>query len=129
MVTIFTLCRIPFIRVSLFVHAHKAALQDIADLYLEEGKAEAKYKKCSISYVNESEVPIIQFYLFGFGLVPASREYGFYYAPDDKPHVYWDLSYELQSQGHNKWSYQMDGDNCGKTKKITDNWYYYSVSF
>lgn len=71
----------------------------------------------------------IDFYCYGFGIVPSSIYYGFYYVSDDKPLGFQATHVKLESDGDGwKWK-EPDGDNWYYTKRIADHWYYYEAGF
>lgn len=75
------------------------------------------------------EYVIVDFFVTGFGLVPSSTYYGFYYLPEDLPLMYMDGMAKLTKYEEGAWEWQGAGDNGGIIKKITDGWYYYEASF
>ena len=79
--------------------------------------------------VSLGEHKSVNFFVTGFGLVPSSVYYGFYYSPEDLPMMYMDETAKLTEQEENVWKWQGVGDNDGVIKKITDGWYYYEASF
>ena len=64
----------------------------------------------------------------GFLLVNA-KYFGCFYSPDDKPAAFQNTDVELIQDGENRWIWQGEGDNCGITTKIMNNWYYFEASF
>lgn len=62
----------------------------------------------------------------GFG---DKQYWGVYYSPDDVPLPFQNTDIQLSATDKNSWVWQSDGDNHGKTKKITDRWYYFEASF
>ena len=67
------------------------------------------------------------------GILTSSFQYGFYYSPDDVPSGYgapWTGGVELTEEEYGvSWSWkEINGDNKYYTKKICDNFYYYSAS-
>ena len=82
-----------------------------------------------LQYIDMDENGRIEFDCGGSGLPPASQYYGFYYTADDEPENI--MSGEpLTQDGKNRWIWQeSDGDNTFRTRKITDNFYFYVMSF
>lgn len=79
-------------------------------------------------YVSDDEI-YIDFYCYGFGIVPSSVYYGFYYVSDDEPMGFQGVSVKLEPYGDGwKWK-EVNGDNAYYTEKIKDHWYYYEASF
>ncbi len=131
---IMILLLLPENKVFRFVNKHQSELQGfIQDFFQnhtdESGNMPKEFLGCSIEYVSNGTVPIIQFTYSGSGIAPSSDYYGFYYSPDDQPHVYWNYEAPMEKTASNKWTYQMGGDNHGLTKKIRENWYYFKASF
>ena len=131
---IFIVFLLPENRIFRFVKTHQSELQgfiqdNLQNLVNEKESVPNEFLKCRIEYVSDGIVPIVQFNFLGIGITPASTYYGFYYSPDDLPHVYWNYDAPLKKINTNEWSYQMDGDNHGTTKRIRQNWYYYKVRF
>ena len=113
-----------------FVESNILELGDIVEIYREGiDKQPKEFKGCKIEHIEVGDVPIIQFEMGARGIVPSSTYYGFYYSPDDRPHVYWNGDAELLSDSENKWNYELGGDNHGTTEQIMPHWYYYEVSF
>lgn len=75
-----------------------------------------------------SDYPLVEFFMGGMGIVPASTYYGFYYSPDDKPMAFMDNG-ELVTEEKDSWKWTSVGDNHGHVRKIKDKWYYYDASF
>lgn len=79
-------------------------------------------------YLGDNEV-FIDFYCYGFGLVPSSIYYGFYYVSNDEPLGFQATRVKLKLDGHGwKWR-EPKGDNYYYTEKIVDHWYYYEAGF
>lgn len=116
-----------------FVQANQAELVNIAENYLSGNTSQVEYKGVSIEGVYENqqtgETPIVQFYFSGFGIVPSSTYYGFYYSAADTPASYQNCGYELFSVTDGEWEWSDDTGNGGITKRICDCWFYYSASF
>lgn len=117
-----------------FVKIHHSELQgfiqdNLQNLVDEKKDVTNEFLGCKIEYVANGIVPIVQFNYSAIGITTASSYYGFYYSPDDLPHAYWNYDTPLKKINSNEWSYRMDGDNHGITKRIRQNWYYYKVSF
>jgi hypothetical protein len=78
--------------------------------------------------LNDKEL-YIDFYCYGFGFVPGSIYYGFYYSSNDEPVGFQAVPVKLEPQGDGwKWK-QIGGDNVYYTEKIAKNWYYYKAGF
>ena len=120
----------PKARVFRFVENKITELHGIVEMRVkDEDQRPSEFNGCKIQYIDIGDVPIIQFEMGGYGIVPSSAYYGFYYSPDDLPHVYWNGDAELLSESDNSWSYELGGDNHGSTERIMPHWYYYEVSF
>lgn len=71
----------------------------------------------------------IDYYCYGFGIVPSSIYYGFCYVAEDKPIGFQGTDVKLTKSGSG-WAWQEpSGDNYCYTEKITDHWYYYEAGF
>ena len=82
-----------------------------------------------LQYIDVDENGRIEFDCGGSGLPPASQYYGFYYSADDEPENIMS-SEPLTQNGKKRWMWQeADGDNTFHTRKITDNFYFYVMSF
>jgi hypothetical protein len=80
-------------------------------------------------YDLEDNVLYIDFYCYGFGIVPSSTYSGFYYVSTDKPIGFQGVPIKLESDGYGwKWR-EPDGDNWYYTEKVEDHWYYYKAGF
>jgi hypothetical protein len=80
-------------------------------------------------YTKENNELYIDFYCYGFGIVPSSIYYGFYYSSNDKPMGFQAAPVKLDVDG-NGWQWQeTNGDNYYYTEKITSHWYYYKAGF
>ena len=72
----------------------------------------------------------MQFLYFAFGLVPSTRYYGFYYSQDDVPVPFQNAGAVLSQVSEEEWNwYDAGTDNGGRTKRITDHWFYYEAWF
>lgn len=72
---------------------------------------------------------LIDYFCYGFGIVPSSVYNGFYYSGNGKAAGFQGVNYELIKEG-NGWTWsEKDGDNWYYTEKILDNWYYYKAGF
>ncbi|MCF6465342.1 hypothetical protein [Clostridium sp. Cult2] len=71
----------------------------------------------------------IEFFCSGFGIVPSSLYYGFYYHGIDEPMGFQGSSLKFEQQGHGWYWREINGDNYNYTEKIIDNWYFYVAGF
>ena len=108
-------------------------------------KNQERYKQAAMQMIEDGEIQevphvdsiskpqgehmMVDFYVTGLGIAPASTYYGFYYSPDDVPLVYGNYDIVLTQCEKNTWEWSANGDNKGVTKKIADCWYYYEASF
>lgn len=54
---------------------------------------------------------------------------GFYYSPDNQPLAFQGYRVELENYENGwKWT-EPEGDNCGYTERITENWFWFEVEF
>lgn len=126
----------PYRRISRFVKRNETTLTEIAEDVLR-GKhlSASEYRGTEIDGLFRGEHPMVQFYSFGFGLVPSSTYYGFYYSPDDVP-----LPFQNSDEFHtvpapdgkddpDTTHFKGVGDNGGQTIRILPRWYYYEAWF
>ncbi len=111
-------------RVALFVKAHNEDLSDIASACLTGDVSTGSYRGVSVGGLYDGEHPIVQFYTYGWGLIPYM---GFYYSPDGTPAAFQNVNVELTLVGDNIWKWTDGTDNRGMTKKIDDCWYYFEA--
>ena len=114
----------PAQRVALFVRTHNDDLSEIAFARLAGEPSADRYRGVRVDGLYDGEHPIVQFYTFGWGLVPYM---GFYYSPDDMPAAFQNVKVELTPVGNDRWEWTDGTDNRGMTKKIDDGWYYYEA--
>lgn len=83
-----------------------------------------------IQYYNcwgeDSGHPIGEF-CFGPSILHGRQYYGCYYSPDDEPRGFQSVEVTLVPDGENCWTWHVEGDNRGMTKKIQDRWYYFEA--
>ena len=123
-------------RIQKFVLRHEEELTELAELYLESDETQKqklleKERRDVHGAVLTGLFPetVAAFYMGGFGLVPSSVYYGFYYSPEDIP-VGTGEGQLVKAEGDNAgWSWQGYGDNGGEIRKIKPHWYYYKCWF
>ena len=126
----------PYLRISRFVTKNESELTEIAEEILS-GKtpSEKEYRGMKIDGLFQGDHPMVQFYSFGFGLVPSSTYYGFYYSPDDVPlpfqnsDQYKTIPAPDGKEEPGTTHFKGDGDNGGRTTRILPHWYYYEAWF
>ena len=69
----------------------------------------------------------VEFSCDGWGLVPSSSYYGFYYSPQG-PRAFQGVEEELTPQDGG-YAWQAEGDNHGFTREIGQGFYYYEAHF
>ena len=128
----------PYRRIEYFVKRHEAALTKIAQTELSgshQHKSDEKFHGVEIDGVFEGDHPMVQFYSFGFGLVPSSSYYGFYYSPDDVPLPFQNadefrvISGSDDAADPDTTRFRGVGDNGCEVKRILPCWYYYNAWF
>ena len=126
----------PYRRISRFVKKNETELTQIAeDILAGKKPSEKEYQGVEIEGRFNGDHPMVQFYSFGFGLVPSSTYYGFYYSPDDVPLPYhnaddhYGVVTNSESDDPDMTRYQGEGDNGGQTTRIIPCWYYYEAWF
>ena len=116
-------------RISRFVTENQADLEQLAAECLEGGTVPDSYQDVRVDGVFSGDERIVQFFYNGFGLAPASKYYGFYYAESGEPAAYQNTDYPLTAT-EDGWSWSAGGtDNDGLTRRITGNWFYYEAWF
>lgn len=110
------------------VQENEAEYKAVVEAVLN-GEEKPVVKDVNNIYVREGEHTIVDFFVTGFGLAPASVYYGFYYSPEDLAMPYLEERAVLTEYETDMWKWKGSGDNNGVTKKITDGWYYYEASF
>ncbi len=113
------------LQICLFVRENRQALEALALDCLNGDASVESYKNIKIRQYGS----IVQFDHSGFGIVPASRYYGFYYAQDGAPHGYQNCGDPLEQASDREWRWTDGTDNGGRTVHITGNWYYYEAWF
>ena len=117
-------------RIPAFVIRHREDLEEIAVSCLRGDDAVEKYRGVKVEGVYSGEHEIVQFLYFAFGLVPSTRYYGFYYSQDDVPVPFQNAGAVLSQVSEGEWNwYDAGTDNGGRTKRITDHWFYYEAWF
>ncbi len=116
-------------RINHFVKSNETALEEIALDQLGGVETVSEYQGAKIEGVCSGEHKIVQFFSGGFGLVPSSTYYGFYYSEDDVPVAYANSNNKLTVVSDNEWAWDDGTDNGGITKKISEHWYYYEAWF
>ena len=119
----------PYARISRYVNRNQGNLKASCEFYLENGIVDKQYSDIKVDGIFGENDKIVQFYVSGKGIAPASVYYGFYYSPADIPVSYCNDNYRLESDGKNQWKWNGTGDNGGKIRKICENWYYYEAWF
>jgi len=119
---------IPKVRTNLFVRLYHEEIEE--SLSLGMGVPADDAVLFGYKYVNtwEGEHSMTEFLIAASGFVPESTYYGCYYSPDDVPLAFQNLDTVLVQEG-DSWTWVGEGDNCGITTKIMDNWYYFEASF
>lgn len=124
-------------RIQKFVLRNEEELTEFAKNYLaveqrerrhmfEEWKEENGY---SVQLTGLFPEDVVAFYMGGFGLVPSSVYYGFYYSPEDIPVGTGEGQLVKAEEDSACWSWQGYGDNGGEIRRIKPNWYYYKCWF
>ena len=118
----------PKIRTNLFVCLYHEDIEE--SLTLGMGVPADDAMLFGYKYVNtwEGEHSMTEFLIAASGFIPESTYYGCYYSPDDVPLAFQNLDTVLVQEG-DSWTWVGEGDNCGITTKIMDNWYYFEASF
>ena len=114
-----------------FVLENEAELTAIAEGQLAGTNQDKNYGKAEIDGVFDGEQPIVQFYWGGMGIAPSSREFGFYYSPDDKAVKFLNEQYGgfLYSEENGEWRFSDSGGNTGTMIRILPNWFYYDILY
>lgn len=114
-----------------FVYENEDELTAVAEGQLAGTNQDKRFGKAEIDGVYEGEQPIVQFYWGGMGIAPSSREFGFYYAPDNEPVKFQNEQYGgiLYSEENGEWRFSDGGGNTGKMIRILPYWFYYDVVY
>lgn len=125
LIAIASVCFIPKVRVSLFVHSYHELIEEA----LADGNGVPADDAVFFGYdaVNswEGTHPMTEFVIMSFG----DKHYGCYYSPDDKPLAFQNVDTELSQDGHSYWEWRVDDSIFGSTSKIMDKWYYFEASY
>lgn len=117
-------------KISCFVRSNRVELEKIALRCLDGDEPAARYKRVRVEGVFHEDLPIVQFYDSGFGLVPSTTYYGFYYSKDNLPADFQNVGCELAQTSQDEWAWKAAGtDNGGLTKRITDCWFFIKHGF
>lgn len=110
--------------------ANEAALNQMVEAYLAGDTDALKINILGVRDVDywHGEHEMIEFFVTGRGIVPASSYYGFYYSVDGVPLAFQNAKVTL-GEKEDGWEWTEAGDNRGYTEHITGNWYYYEASF
>ncbi len=115
------------------VSSHRQELLEISQTCLETGKTPEDLPLANlvdtiqvIGYGTENA--FVDFFCHGWGLVPSSSYYGFYYSPQG-PQSFWGGEEELLPTEDGGYAWQGEGDNHGFTRQIGENFYYYEGHF
>ena len=105
-------------RISRFVTENQADLEQVAAECLAGESVPNSYQDVRVDGVFSGDERIVQFFYNGFGLAPASKYYGFYYAESGEPAAYQNADYPL-TETEDGWSWAAGGtDNGGLTRRI-----------
>ncbi len=115
--------------VARFVRHHQTQLTELAEGWLAAGTGDRRFKGVEVEGICPGEHPIVQFFYGGWGIVPSSTYYGFFYSPDDVPVSYQNSSAPVRPDGEDRWTWSGEGDNGGVVRKLADKWYYYEAWF
>ena len=110
--------------------ANETALNQMVEAYLAGDTDALKTNIPGVRDVDywHGDHVMIEFFVTGRGIVPASSYYGFYYSVDGVPLAFQNAKMTLTPSGDG-WEWKEGGDNRGYTEHITGNWYYYEASF
>lgn len=117
------------------VAAHGEELAAFAQACLENGAAPEKTPlpglvESAALWGWEANAPqdaFVEFSCGGWGLVPSSSYYGFYYSPGG-PRAFQGVDVTLTPQS-NGYAWQGEGDNHGFAKSLGGDFYYYEAHF
>lgn len=120
----------PYKRIERHVNQLGGKLEQTCEFYLEQGYVnQSGDETIDVMDIYGDTNEIVQFHYSAFGIVPASKYYGFYYSPSDIPVPYCNDDYALTEIEAGEWTWNGDGDNGGKIIKIKDHVYYYEAWF
>ena len=120
-------------RVRDFVLTNQVQLEEIAGDCLAGKSFQPSYQGVRVDGVFSGADPatdrIVQFCYTGFGLVPSSTYYGFYYSPENVPVSFQNTGLPLTTCEDGTWQWSDGTDNGGVTKSIGNGWFYYQAWF
>lgn len=110
--------------------ANEAALNEMVQSYLAGDTAALRTDIPGIqsAQYRYGDSGMIEFFVKGRGIAPASSYFGFYYSVDGVPLAFQNAKMTLTPNGDG-WEWKEGGDNRGYTEHIAGNWYYYEASF
>ena len=110
--------------------ANEAALNEMVQSYLAGDTAALRTDIPGVQSVQywHGDNGMIEFFVKGRGIAPASSYFGFYYSVDGAPLAFQNTKVTLIESGDG-WKWTHGGDNRGYTEHISGNWYYYEAAF
>lgn len=111
-------------------HRNEEALNQMVEAYLagDMDALNAEIPGVQSAQYWYGDSGMIEFFVKGRGIAPASSYFGFYYSVDGVPLAFQNAKVTLVESGDG-WQWTHGGDNRGYTEKISGNWYYYEASF
>ena len=114
-----------------FVMENEAELTAIAKGQIAGTNQDKNFGKAEIEGVWDGEQTIVQFYWGGMGIAPSSKEFGFYYVPDDEPVKFHNGKYGgiIHPEENGEWRFSDDGGNSGTMIRVLPHWFYYDILY
>ena len=111
-------------RVTRYVNAHRAELQEAMDRYFEQGQHLSYGSDILAANDWPGQHPMVEYLLF----TDAAGYYGFYYSPDDVPLAFQNVPVPLTATADG-WQWQGEGDNHGVTRRLSPQWFFFEAHF
>ena len=109
---------------------NQEVLEGVVEEYFQTGIMSVPNIKGVVTFnLWENDHRILEFITKGFGVAPASTYKGFYYSVDGIPVAFQGINETLILEVDNWWHWKGEGDNGGRTKCITGNWYVFEAHF
>lgn len=124
----------PCLRVRLFLMQYQDMLEARIDAANGDvGEVEAKFFSdpmpvlCGIKKFDvwPDDHDMVEFHLFG----TMNVQYGCYYSFDDVPLPFQNAPLSLSRESESEWTWRDQWNNHGRTRKLSDHWYYFEAHF
>lgn len=114
--------------IRVYVRLNHRRLEDFAVSALEEPQDNTlRYSGWEVSCYPQRGV--VEFFAGGFGLAPSSVYKGFYYSADDIHVPFNCVDQPMKIDGGTAEWHEPEGDNWGRSRRITAHWFWYEAHF